>query len=114
MLSPKFGMCLLALVCTCGTAALGADGGDAVGIGLTPEQIVIAMEHQNQLRSAELRHYKALRHYEVSYKGFGTGLEAKMEVEISFDAPAAQDFRIVSQSGSKLLIDKVLKRLLDT
>jgi hypothetical protein len=81
---------------------------------LTSAQVVSEMERHNQSRTEELKHYKAVRHYQVDYKGFGADLGAKMEVEINFDAPAEKSFRIVSQSGSKLLIDKVLKRLLET
>jgi hypothetical protein len=81
---------------------------------LTSAQVVQEMQEHNLVRTDGLRHYKATRHYQVDYKGFGTGFGAKMEVEVSYDAPSAKTFRIVSQSGSGLLIDKVLKRLLET
>jgi hypothetical protein len=81
---------------------------------LTSAQVVEQMQRHNLVRTDGLRHYKAMRHYQVDYKGFGTGFGAKMEVEVSYDAPSAKTFRIVSQSGSKILIDKVLKRLLAT
>jgi len=71
------------------------------------------MQKHNLARSGELKHYKAVRNYEVGYKGL-VNLGAKMEVEVSFDAPSGKSFRIVSQSGSKLLVDKVLKRLVET
>jgi hypothetical protein len=82
--------------------------------GLTSAQIVEQMQHTNQVRTDGLKHYKALRHYQVEYKGFGADIAAKMEVEVDYDAPAAKSFRIVTQSGSKLLLEKVLKRLLQT
>jgi hypothetical protein len=81
---------------------------------MTATAIVDQMQQHNLSRTEELRHYKATRHYQVDYKGFGAGFGAKMEVEVSFDAPAEKSFRIVSQSGSGILIDKVLKRLLET
>ena len=37
-----------------------------------------------------------------------------MEVEIDFDATSGKSFRIVSQSGSKILGEKVLKRAMDS
>jgi outer membrane lipoprotein-sorting protein len=92
-----------------------AQGGNAPsGPAASPEQIVQQMEHRSALQGDKLKHYTALRHYEVNYKGFGANLDAKMVVEVSYDAPSAKNFRIVSQSGSKILIEKVLKRLLDT
>ena len=90
------------------------DGNPLAAAALTSAQVVSAMEHHNQTRTENLKHYRAVRHYEVGYKGFGANMDAKMEVEVQFDAPSEKNFRIVSQSGSKLLIDKVLKRLLDT
>jgi hypothetical protein len=37
-----------------------------------------------------------------------------MEVEVNFDAASGKRFRIVSQSGSKLLCEKVLKKAVDS
>ncbi len=37
-----------------------------------------------------------------------------MDVEVTYDAPSSKSFRVVSETGSKLLIDRVLKRLLKT
>lgn len=104
-----------------GTALFGAAAGalpdDATAPStpsLTSAQIVREMERRNQDRVEALKHYTAVRHYEVNYKGLGANLGAKMEVEVRFDATDGKTFRIVSQSGSKLLLDKVLKRLVDT
>ncbi len=87
--------------------------------GLTPEsltasEIVQQVQRHNQARLDELREYKALRHYAVEYKGFGHTIDAKMEVEIRYDAATGKNFRIVSQTGSNLLCDKVLKKAVDS
>ena len=37
-----------------------------------------------------------------------------MEVEANYDSASGKSFRIVSQSGSGLLVDKVLKRLIES
>ena len=60
-----------------------------------------------------LKHYKAVRQYQVEYRGLAT-IEAQMEVEIDFDATSGKSFRIVSPSGSKILGEKVLKRAMDS
>jgi hypothetical protein len=81
---------------------------------LTPAEIVQQVQRHNQARLDELRQYKALRHYLVEYKGFGHNVDAKMDVEVIYDAASGQNFRIVSQGGSNLLCDKVLKRAVDS
>lgn len=76
-------------------------------------QILALMEHHDRIQQEGLKHYSAVRHYHVEYRGFGT-IEAWMEVEIDFDATSGKSFRIISQSGSKILGEKVLKRAIDS
>jgi hypothetical protein len=71
------------------------------------------MEHRNQIQREALKHYRAVRQYHVEYQGLGT-VESRMEVQIDFDAASGKSFRIVSQSGSKILSDKILKRAMDS
>ena len=66
------------------------------------------------MQADELQHYQAIRHYQVEYRGFAASIAARMDVEVNFDAPTGKRFRIVSQSGSKLLCDKVLKKAMDS
>jgi len=81
---------------------------------LTSTQIVDEMVRRNQARAEELRHYQSVRHYEVEYKGFSARIGAKLVVEANYDAATGKSFRILSQSGNSLLIDKVLKRLVES
>jgi hypothetical protein len=81
---------------------------------LTSAQIVEEMARHNQARADGLKHYQSLRHYEVEYKGYAAKIDAKLVVEADYDAVSGKTFHIVSQSGSSLLVDKVLKRLLDS
>jgi hypothetical protein len=80
---------------------------------LTADEIVTQMQRHNQIRADDLKHYQSLRHYEVRYKGLAT-IAAKMDVEANYDSASGKTFRIVSQSGSGFLVDKVLKRLIET
>ena len=77
-------------------------------------EIVQRMQQHDAEQSRQLNHYQAMRHYEVSYAGLGTSIAAKMDVEVVFDRASGKNFRIVSQSGSKLLCDMVLKRAVDS
>ncbi len=81
---------------------------------MTATAIVGQMLRHNQLQSEQLKHYQELRHYQVQYRGFSANLVGKMDVSVTFDAATGKSFRIVSQSGSKLLCDKVLKKAVDS
>jgi hypothetical protein len=70
------------------------------------------MEDRNKERSERLRHYSSERHYHVEYHGFPGTIAASMDVEATYDAPSSKRFRVLSQTGSGLLIDHVLKKLL--
>jgi hypothetical protein len=82
--------------------------------GLDLTQIVQQMQQHNLDQSNRLKHYKALRHYQVEYQGFPANAAAKMDVEVEYDAPSGKSFRIVSESGPKFLLEKVLKRAVDS
>jgi len=82
--------------------------------GLTAAQIVDQMERRGQERTAALKHYEALRHYTVEYRGFAATVVGRMDVEASYDAAAGKSLRIVAQSGSKFLCEKVLKRAVES
>jgi hypothetical protein len=86
----------------------------AVPAMLDAAQIVQAIERHDQSQAKALGHYHALRHYEIEYRGFLKDIKAKMDVELDYDAASGKDFRIVSQSGSHTLCEKVLKRALDS
>ena len=81
---------------------------------MTAAEIVDQIQSHNRSRSDALRHFKALRHYAVQYKGFATTLAAGMDVEVTYDASSGKSFRVVSQSGSKFLCEKVLQRAVDS
>lgn len=81
---------------------------------LTAAQIAAEMQKRDRIRAEDLEHYEAARHYEVKYLGFPESLAATMEVDLTYDAASGKTFRIVSQSGSHLLCEEVLKRAVDS
>ncbi len=81
---------------------------------LTSAQIVEEMIRQNQARADGLKHYESVRTYQVEYKGYTARIAARMVVEAAYDANHGKTFHIVSKSGNGLLIDKVLKRLIES
>jgi hypothetical protein len=76
-------------------------------------QILTSMEHHNQIQREALKHYRAVRQYDVEYRGITT-IAARMLVEFDYDAASGKSFRIVSQSGSGILSEKILKRAMDS
>lgn len=77
-------------------------------------EIVEQMMLHNKARENGLHGYESVRRYEVEYKGYSAHLDGRLVVDANFDAATGKSFRIVSQSGSKLLVDKVLKRLVQS
>jgi hypothetical protein len=74
------------------------------------EKIMIA----NARRSAELRGFEGKRWYHLEYHGLFGGRNASMEVLATYTAPDQHNFSVMSQSGSKLLLNRVLLKLLDS
>lgn len=97
------------------TVGIRAEDGDiALRHNLSTAQIVERMEQHEQARQERLRHYEAVRHYEVEYRDFSRTLTARMDVEPTYDASSGKKFRILSQSGSKALCDGILKRAVES
>lgn len=81
---------------------------------LNVEQVVNNLVRKDIERAQALRHYESSRVYRFYYHGFPGDREAEMTVEATYDSPASKSFRVVSQTGSKLVIDRVFKRLLES
>jgi hypothetical protein len=78
------------------------------------QEIVTRMAAMNEARAAAIHEYRSTRTYQVSYKGFPKDLAAKAVVQLQFKSPDQKAFKIVSEQGSSLLIDHVIKKALDS
>jgi hypothetical protein len=81
---------------------------------LSLEQVINNLVRRNQERAQALVRAEATRVYHLTYHGFPGDHEAEMTVEAKFQSPTTKDFKIISQSGSKLIIDHVFKKLLES
>ena len=108
------GVLYAATLLTIAVALLPAHASAPAAESLSTAQIQERLERHDRIQTEELKHYQAVRHYQVEYHGLGTNLSAKMEVEVNFDASSGKSFRTLSQSGSKILCEKVLKRAIDS
>ncbi len=79
---------------------------------LNAEQIVQNLVSMNLKRALALVAYQSTRVYRLEYKGFPGGRTAEMVVDVKYQAPGTKEFEIVSATGSKQVIDRVFKKLL--
>jgi hypothetical protein len=81
---------------------------------LSASQVMDNLVRKDQERAQALSHYESTRVYRLVYHGFPSDRVAEMVVEATYDYPSTKHFKIVSQTGSKLIIDRVFKRLLES
>ena len=81
---------------------------------LTTEQVVTNLVQKNFERAQALVSYGGTRIYRLEYHGFPGSRDAEMVVDVKYRSPATKEFTVRSETGSKLLIEKVFKKLLQT
>ena len=81
---------------------------------LTTEQIVSKLVQSNLSRAQRLAAYRGTRTYHLEYQGFPGPRSAEMVVDVRYESPGTKDFAIRSETGSKLLIERVFKKLLQS
>ena len=83
-------------------------------LNLASGDVVARLMKRNADRARDLRSFKAIRQYHLHYTGFPSSLAAEMQVKVSYTAPGTKEFTIESESGSRLLLNHVLHRLLES
>lgn len=81
---------------------------------LSVDQVVNQLIRKDVERAQALGHCESTRVYHLSYRGFPGDRDAEMTVEATYDSPSTKRFQIISQTGSKLIINRVFKRLLES
>jgi hypothetical protein len=72
------------------------------------------MVRRNLQRAQELLAYQGTRTYRLEYRGFPGSRTAEMIVEVKYQSPGTKEFTVRSETGSKLVIDRVFKKLLQS
>ncbi|HKV78242.1 MAG TPA: hypothetical protein VJP02_08895 [Candidatus Sulfotelmatobacter sp.] len=80
---------------------------------LTLEQVLANLEQRNAQRTAALQQFEGKRTYRMEYRGFPSDRDAEMVVKVNFRAPNSKEFTVLSQTGSKFVIDHIFKKLLE-
>jgi len=79
---------------------------------LTAAQVRDKLVEMNLRRAQALHSYQGTRTYRVIYRGLLGLTVAGMVVDVTYKAPETKEFIIRSSTGSKLILDKVFKKLL--
>ena len=77
------------------------------------EKIVKTLQERNAQRAAALQEFVGTRIYRMQYRGLPSDRDAEMVVNVTYRAPNAKQFRVVSQTGSAFIIDHIFKKLLE-
>lgn len=83
-------------------------------LALTAEQVSQRLAASNSERTQHLRSFESQRQYTLAYTGFPGARSAQMNVSASYRAPGIKQFTVISESGSKLILSRVLHRLLES
>ena len=105
-----FVMVLLLMVTWLRASAQQAD--TTTPANLTAEQVVHNLSEMNLSRAQALYAYQGTRTYRAEYHGLGAR-SAEMTVSVKYVSPGTKEFTIQSSTGSKLIIDRVFKKLLE-
>jgi hypothetical protein len=100
-------------------SAISSNASDSPAISPVNEDAVTALIVQrlvesNKDRADRLPDCTSKRHYHIQFHGFGHIIEADMDVEVLDHGSASRTFHITAQSGSHVLFDHVLKKLLES
>src|ERR1700751_832027 len=95
--------------------AAGQDSNPSPTLGhITSQESVARMTANNRKRQEQLQSYTGQREYHLLYTGFPGRREADLIVQVQYRAPDNKEFTVISQSGSRWMVNRVLKKLLDT
>jgi outer membrane lipoprotein-sorting protein len=80
---------------------------------LTAEEIASRMQERNHQREVALRKLEGTRVYRVRYHGFFGTREAEAVVSYKYDSPDNKQFTVISEKGTKFILDHVIKGLME-
>lgn len=109
---------VVVLICFCACRSATAQSSSSPSIGshtaLNVEEVVNRLIQENIERAQALAAYRGTRVYRLEYHGFAGSRTAEMVVNVSYRSPQTKEFSIQSESGSRLLIERVFHKLLQT
>lgn len=92
------------------TSAASMDGARSAD---TATGVLARVAEKNKERAGELERYESERTYTVEYNGTGGEHHASIKVRAEFSGRDQKRLTVVSESGSKFLCEKVLRKLVE-
>lgn len=89
-------------------------GAPTLSPSISADQVVDNLVRKSQERAEALLHSEGTRVYRLTYRGFPGDRDAEMTVKATYDRPSRKEFQVVSESGSKLILNRVFKKLLES
>lgn len=83
-------------------------------LSLTGDQVSQRLAVKNAERAQHLHSFESQRQYALDYTGFFSSRSAEMKVNVSYHAPGRKTFKVVSESGSKLILTRVFRKLMES
>jgi hypothetical protein len=81
---------------------------------LSSQQVSQHLAENNAERARQLRSFEGNRQYTLDYTGFPSSRSAEMKVKVSYHAPGSKQFAVLAESGSKLILTRVFRKLLES
>jgi outer membrane lipoprotein-sorting protein len=81
---------------------------------LTASEVVANLVAGNAARAKALESYTGRRTYRLDYHGLPGNLQSEMIVDVVYRAPSTKRFTVISEKGSKLIINRVFHKLLES
>jgi len=81
---------------------------------LAVSEVVANLVAGNAERAKALESYTGRRTYRLDYHGLPGNLQSEMVVKVVYRAPSTKEFTVVSEKGSKLIINRVFHKLLES
>ena len=83
-----------------------------IKVPLSQEQVVENLVAMDLKRVHALNAFQGTQFYRLEYHGFGGTRSAEMTVDVKYRSPNTKEFTIRSATGSKMIVRKVFKKLL--
>jgi len=108
------GMVFAFLLSVAGACAQAPDAATTAASRAQAAAIVSRMLEKNRERLAALDRYSSDRTYQVEYSGTGGEHHAEIKVHAEYSGPDRKQLTVVSESGSKFLCEKVLRKAVES
>jgi len=105
-----------AIIMACAISARAASQPDATVTdqSAATAAVVQRLVERNKDRADRLPECTSKRHYHLEFHDFGRNMSADLDVDVTDHGSASRTFHVTSESGSHVLVNHVLKKLIES